>query len=157
MREPYYPDAKRPTTFKDGVEYQDFVCEQLALRGNIVLQNFASKRYQLEIGENLQGFEIKFDARITDTGNVSIEIKEKSRADIPNWTPSGIYRDDNSWLYIQGNYDILFIFAKKFLIELHKSGRYPEHELSTIVKFHIPIDHAKRWSAKYIDFKDPPF
>ena len=83
--DPIYPNAKRPTVFAEGIEFQDFVCKFLA-KHHIILQNLASKKYQLAIGENLQGFEIKLDQRCTETGRMSIEIAEKSRADMPSWT-----------------------------------------------------------------------
>lgn len=126
LHDPQYPDAKSKTSFQDGLEFQDFVCEKLANHG-LFLQNTLSRKYQFELGENLQGWEIKLDNRCTETGRLSIEIAEKSRADIKVWTASGIYRNDNSWLYVQGNYEMLFIFSKTFLKRLHGTKRYEEH------------------------------
>ena len=149
--DPVYATAPRETTFKDGIEFQDFVCEQLAMQ-HIILQNFSSKRYQFDVGENLQGFEIKADMRCTDTGQLSIEIAEKSDSRMPTWTPSGIYRDDNSWLYIQGNYEVLFIFAKNWLLRYHKEKRPHEHEsYGTVRKFYLDLDRARRYAIKVID------
>ena len=83
-----------------------FFAEELSFRtlfasnsrfAHIILQNMSSQKYQFNIGENLQGFEIKLDTRCTETGRMSIEVAEKSRADSTKWTPSGIYREDNSW------------------------------------------------------------
>lgn len=154
--DPFYPDAKRPTVFREGIEYQDFVCTELAKR-HIILQNFSSKKYQFDVGENLQGFEIKLDNLCTQTHRLSIETAERSRKEIPNFTPSGIYRDDNSWLYIHGNYECIFVFAKNFLRALHRSGRYPEHEIDTIRKFYLPWDDARKYAATFIDLTDVPF
>lgn len=146
-----YPDAKSRTSFQDGLEFQDFVCQQLA-RQNIILQNTVSKRWQIEVGENLQGFEIKMDSRCTDTGRLSIEIAEKSRADMPAYTPSGIYRNDNTWLYIQGNYEVLYIFPKTFLVRLFETGKYPVVEMPTIRKFYLPFKEAEKYAAKVLQF-----
>lgn len=153
MLNPTYPDGKRPTLFQDGLEFQDFVCKELARR-HVILQNLSSQRYQFEVGENLQGFEIKFDGRCTDTGRLSIEIAEKSRAELLQFTPSGIYRSDNSWLYIQGNYKILFVFAKNMLLGLHKSLKYREDQMPTIRKFYLPFSDAKKYAAIWMEFED---
>lgn len=151
-----YPDGKRPTLFSEGIQFQDFVCAQLARR-HVILQNLASQRYQFEIGENLQGFEIKLDDRCTETRRLSIEIAEKTAAANLNFVPSGIYRNDNSWLYIQGNYEILFVFAKNLLKLLHQTGRYKDDELPTVRKFYIPFNDARKYAALCLDFSELPY
>jgi hypothetical protein len=146
----YYPNA-RPRAFEVGIEFQDFVCLELA-KDNIILQNLGSKLYQIRVGENLQGFEIKYDARCTDTNRLSIEVAEKSRND-PNlpWTPSGIMRDDNSWLYIQGNHDIIFVFAKNHLRRYHDQRRPEIIEFNgTIKRFFLPFHMAEVMAARII-------
>ena len=147
-------------SFEVGNEFQDFVCIELAKHG-IILQNINSKKYQYETGENLQGFEIKYDARCTGdrnteaTNRLSIEIAEKTKAENPEFIPSGIYRTDNSWMYIQGNYMMFWIFPKKILKLLHQSKRYPEDEMPTIKKFYLPIADADKYcAAKYV-FPNP--
>ena len=151
--EPIYCDAVRPTVFQDGMEFQDFVCQQFARRG-IILQNLASKKYQAEIGENLQGFEIKLDLRCTDTERLSIEVYERTRNDPElRWTPSGILRNDNSWLYIQGNRAILFVFAKRWLLNYY-NAKQPEisEKHGTIKTFYLPFPIARRHAAKVFEF-----
>jgi hypothetical protein len=144
-------------SFEIGNEFQDFVCIELA-KESIILQNINSKKFQYETGENLQGFEIKYDARCTGdkktnaTDQLSIEIAEKTNAGNIDYIDSGIYRSDNSWLYIQGNYMMFWIFAKKVLQLLHKSGRYREHELPTIKKFYLSIEDADKYCAKKCEF-----
>lgn len=142
QRDPVYPSAPRTSTFADGIEFQDFVCVLMAER-HIILQNLASKKYQYEVGENLQGFEIKLDTRCTETGRLSIEIAEKSNAANDAWVPSGIYRGDNSFVYVQGNYDKVWIFGKNQLQRYHKQKKPTEHEsYGTVRKFYIPIAEA---------------
>jgi hypothetical protein len=142
-------------SFEVGNEFQDFVCMELA-KQNIILQNINSKKFQFEVGENLQGFEIKYDSRCTgDNGTVatnrlSIEIAEKTRAENSDFIPSGIYRNDNSWLYIQGNYMNFWIFSKNLLQKLHNSGRYEESELPTVKKFYLPIADADKYCSKKV-------
>jgi len=139
----FYPDAKWPDTLENGREFQDFVMEALA-KTNVILQNYASRKYQRDKGESLQGWEIKLDNRWTETGRLSIELAEKTKANQERWIDSGIYRTD-SWLYIQGNYQGVFIFMTKILIGLHKTKRYQEHELATIKKFYLPIEDAHKY------------
>jgi hypothetical protein len=141
-----------------GERFQDFVCIELA-KHNIIIQNINIKYFQYNEGENLQGVEIKYDGRCTGdngttpTGRLSIEIAEKTEASNYQFVPSGIYRNDNSWLYIQGNYMNLWIFSKNILQLLHRNGKYEEHELPTIKKFYLPIDKADLFCAKKLIFK----
>lgn len=140
-----------------GTTFQDFVCIAIA-KHNIILQNIASKKYQYQHGENLQGFEIKYDARCTGdhntkaTNQLSIEIAEKTKAENINFVDSGIYRQDNSWLYIHGNYMMFWIFSKTILQMLHKAKRYAEHELPTVRKFYLPIADADKYCCKKFVF-----
>ncbi len=106
---PYYADK-----LKEGQEFEDFVQDALARRG-IFLGNYTSQKYQLEKGENMLGMEIKRDGRFRDTGNFYIETAEKSHKDKPNWTPSGIMRDDNSWLFCIGDEKGFCVFGHKEL------------------------------------------
>ncbi len=152
--EPSYPSA-RPRAFAAGLEFQDFVCIHLA-KDNIILQNLGSKLYQLRVGENLQGFEIKYDERCTDTQRLSIEVAEKSRDDSSlGWTPSGIFRDDNSWLYIQGNYKIIFVFAKNWLLRYchEKTPELLEFN-GTIRRFFLPFGVARIAACKVITMEE---
>lgn len=145
-----------------GNAFQDFVCMELAKRGTII-QNLSSKKFQYEVGENLQGWEIKYDAWSTGcravnkdqkcSGRLSVEIAEKKLSGNPVFIESGIYRSDNTWMYIQGTYDKIWIFSKKMLILLHQSGRYEEREnRPTVRSFMLPCDHADRYAAKVITF-----
>ncbi|MFZ2036560.1 MAG: hypothetical protein WAU62_06550 [Dehalococcoidales bacterium] len=146
-----YPDSKDKDSFESGLQFQDFVAELFHDKLGVTITNYQSRGYQFGKGENKQGIEIKLDRDILETNNVSIEIAEKSRADLPQFTPSGIYRPDNSWLYVQGNYKIVFIFAKSTLLLLHQSGLYPDKEKPTVRKFHLPVVDAKRYAAVVIE------
>jgi len=151
---PSYPDSKNKRSYEDGIEFQDFVCEKMLSELGIAFTNYQSMKFQFASGENKQGIEIKLDKDITSTLNASIEIAERTRKDRV-FVPSGIYRNDNSWLYIQGNYKIIFIFAKNILMLLHKSGRYKDEvpvKVPTIKRFLMPLDDAWKYAAKVIEF-----
>jgi hypothetical protein len=141
-------------SFEIGNEFQDFVCIEMAKDG-IILQNINSKKFQYETGENLQGFEIKYDSRCTGcntdkppTNRLSIEIAEKTNANNHSFVSSGIYRGDNAWIYIIGNYMNFWIFSIKHLRLMHKKGMYKEDEMPTIRKFYIPIEDADKYCLK---------
>ena len=142
-----YPDSIHADGLETGAQFLDFVMETLMKRG-VVLQPYTSRKNQFSLGESLQGWEVKLDNRFTETGRLSIEIAEKSKASNAAWIPSGIYRRDNTWLYIQGNYEYLFIFMKKFLVSLHKSGRYKEDVIPTLKKFYLPLADAEKYGYK---------
>lgn len=100
-----------------GQEFQDYVFDKLYEIG-IPLISYSSKKYQIEKGENKAGVEIKFDDNFAKTNNFWIEVAEKYDPKQEDWFDSGIKRDDNTWLYIIGNYDIFYIFAKRHLMSL---------------------------------------
>lgn len=132
---------------KDGIEYQDFVYDQLYGIGLPVL-SYSSKKYQLLRGENKPGIEIKYDKKFHATGNLYIEIAEKSSPSKLNFVESGIYRDDNSWLYIIGDRERIFVFSKTILKLLE--GRYEHKETATSKGFLVPLADAEKYAAKII-------
>lgn len=137
-----YPHSPTPNSMEKGLAFQDFVCLKLAER-HIVLQNIASKKYQIEVGENLQGFEIKLDNRCTETGRLSIEVEEKSSRYVLWWTASDIMRDDNSIMYIQGNYDCFWVFMKNWLRRYYEEKKPEVEEFNgTVRRFFLPIETA---------------
>ena len=126
-----------------GLKYQDFVVEKLYEIGLPVI-SYSSKEYQNTVGENKAGIEIKNDTNFRETGNFYIETAEKSDAENANFVPSGIYRNDNTWLYLIGDYETIFVFSKKQLLLLHKCGKMKEVEISTSRGFLLPVVEAEK-------------
>ena len=120
---PYYK-----TMLEKGEAYEDFIMDQAPEKLGIALSNYKSKKYQCKKGENRQGYEIKFDDVYKKTGNLYIEIKEKSNSKNKNWIDSGIYRNDNSWLYLIGDYKQAFIFGINMLRLYYEGGHFKEKE-----------------------------
>jgi hypothetical protein len=149
--EKYYSES-----LEKGLRYQDFVAAKLYERG-IPLVSFQSRKYQKEHGENKAGIEIKFDDRMKSTGNVYIEIAEKANPVNPYYVASGIYRDDNSWLYVIGNYEVIYAVPKTTLKLLHTSARrqYKPVETPTSKGFLVPVCDAEKYAA-FIVRIDPP-
>ena len=137
-----YPDSQHANSFYVGMEFQDYVVEEFN-RFGFYIQLHASKKYQFERGESVQRVEIKLDNRCTDTGRLSIEVGERTSLN-GTWVSSGIYRNDGTWMYIQGNRDIMYLFNLKYLRRYHGkklAGKYEEGP-PTIRKFYIPFPHA---------------
>ena len=135
---------------EEGLEYQDFVSEVLYKIG-IPLFSYNSKKYQIKHGENKLGIEIKFDNKSAETGNIYIEIAEKSNPANANFVLSGIYRNDNTWLYVIGNYKKVFIFSKTILKLLHKGNRYKNVQTDTSRGFLLPLKDAEKYASKIIN------
>lgn len=146
-----YPAYQNNESIQAGLEFQDFVTDVLRERKGLIVQVYQSKRYQFEIGESPQGIEIKLDRRCTETGQLSIEIGEKSNAANARFVPSGIYRNDNTWLYVQGNYEIIYGFGLNILRLLHSSKRYREHPKPTVQTYYLPLDDACKYALFVID------
>ncbi len=136
--------------FQAGSKFEDFVCDELFKRGLTVVC-YQSREYQFKVGENRAGIEIKFDRNYHKTGNCYIETEERTNTAY-NWTKGGIFRKDNSWLYIVGNYQNIFIFSKKQLQDLYfkikkdvayKGGRLVSPSHGTSLGFVIDMEFAK--------------
>jgi hypothetical protein len=149
-----YPDAPNGAdTKKEGEDYQEFVRKLLNPWG-ITIWNWKDKKQQFAFGENPQGFEIKLDMRCTETDRLSIEVQEKTRRNNRDWINSGILRNDNSWIYVQGNYQIIFVFAKNWLRRFYDAKVTPAdiHEShGTVRKFYLPMKTARMMAALVID------
>ena len=141
-----------------GLSYQDFVVDQLYNIGIVVI-TYSSTEYQKRKGESRNGVEIKFDDKLAITGNIYIETQEKSHSSNSEYVPSGIYRNDNSWLYTIGNYELILIFAKSHLQRVFENGKYPEIEIvhKTSKGFLLPLDSAKRIAIKCIEIQKDLF
>ena len=149
---PQYPHCKDPYSFESGLDFQDYVATKLHDILGVTITNYQSMRWQFADGENRQGIEIKLDRDCIRTKRLSIEIAEKTKATNAEYVPSGIYRNDNSWLYIQGTWLVIFVFAKSLLKLLHRSGRYEGHTLPTLMGYYLPFDDAYKYAAKVLEF-----
>jgi hypothetical protein len=132
-----------------GLVFQDFVYEILARHG-LMTVGYGSKLFQHRLGENKAGIEIKFDDKLATTGNMWIEVEEKSSPSRPAYVPSGIQR--NSVEYLIGNYDELYRFATTLLRRMWQSGRYQviENKLKTSRGFLLPRVDAERFATQIL-------
>ena len=148
-----YPDAKAPDSLAQGQEFERFARDMLLHRLGWVVDLYESRHFQWHEGESRQGFEFKEDRRCTDTGRLSIEVAEKTRASNSEWVPSGIWRRDNTILYVQGNERIVFVFSKKVLQRWHdyqlRLDRLEMHEeRGTVRGFYLSLAKAEDLAEK---------
>jgi hypothetical protein len=136
---PYYAQK-----LEEGLAYQDYVIELLYEAGLPVI-SYASKKYQHTVGENRAGLEIKNDQMFRKTGNLYIETAEKSNANNAEYVPSGIFRNDNTWLYLIGDAQEVFVLSKKQL-RLVKD-KYKQATTPTSKGFLLPVEEARRFLA----------
>jgi len=145
-------EAYRQNKIESGLLYQDFIVDLMLQVLRFPVTIYSSRLYQVTVGEGPAGVEIKHDEWFARTGNLWIEVEEKARPRAGDYVPSGIHRDDNSWLYIIGNYDLVFVFAKVALQSLARSDRYPirENRTRTSKGFLLPDAIARRVAARVL-------
>lgn len=155
-----YQEVVYKHRLEEALEYQDYICLQLHHKG-IIMQNMGSKKYQMN-GENMLGLEIKHDLRLHGedgnraTGNLYIETHEKADPSRPYFVKSGIYREDNSWLYGVGDYSVFYVFPKNILIRVDQKKDSPlwlvRRENDTSKGFTMPESVADGLAALVIKF-----
>ncbi len=136
-----------------GLQFQDFVIDMLYEIG-LPISNYTSKQYQQEFGENRNGIEIKFNPSMRKYDSLWIELKEKANPANLNYVDSGIYRNDNAWLYAIGDREEFFIFGKKQLIKMHKCGKFGERTSLTSVGMIVTLDYAREYGLKVFRQKE---
>lgn len=136
--------------YEIGLKYQDFVKHEMYKYGVPIVFN-DSCEYQYNEGENILGIEIKNDTIFSKTRNLYIEVAEKTKASNENYVASGIYRYDNSWLYLIGDYTTIFIFGVTHLRLMEKTKMYQEKKIDTSIGFLLPEGDARKYALKIIE------
>jgi hypothetical protein len=142
---------------REGLEYQDFAVRKLYEAG-IPLACFPSMKYQNAAGENAGGVEIKSDREMSKTGNVYFETAEKSDPANRAYVPSGICRNDNTWIYAIGDYSVLYLCAKNRLRRIFEGQRKPpghrlvENGTNASVGMLLPVAFVELTAAKILRF-----
>lgn len=134
---------------EDGQRFQDHVMQVFYEHLKYPLSMFSSREKQMH-AENMQGVEIKYDKKFRSTGNLYIEVKEKSSCTNERWVASGIMKDSDDWLFCVGDYEELFVFARSLLVNWYKGKKYPVVETPTSIGMLVPVEAARRWAAKIV-------
>lgn len=133
---------------EQGQLYEDFVRKQLTIVG-MPINIYSSQRYQIQEGESPNGAEVKFDDKMARTARLWIEIAEKATQRDGPYARSGVYRP-NIAFYIQGDYDLFYIFPINALRCEVESGNYEkrENDTKTSVGILLPMMLAERISQR---------
>lgn len=156
-----YPDAPRGMdTVEAGNTFEDYATDRIAESG-IVLRTYKSAGMQLRIGESKAGFEFKLDNGHRKYNHLSIEVAERRQAS-GIWVLSGIFRNDNAWLYIQGDTSLFWVLFKPSLVKyahilnilplfvIGISVKPPIYEYNgTVRKFYLPPSEADLLGKRY--------
>lgn len=145
-----YDNGYYKEKLEEGLQFQDIVTRELYRRG-IVIVGYSSRRFQYNEGENMLGAEIKRDGRFRETGNLYIELAEKSDPRNSDYIPSGAFRGDNSWLYVIGDDATVFIFSTKYLQLL--KPKYRQVNTPTSIGYLLPISDAEKYCLRRIDIE----
>lgn len=145
-----YANGYYKEKLEEGLVFQDVVTRELYLRG-VVVVGYSSRHYQNKCGENMLGAEIKRDDNFRQTGNLYIEVAEKSNPDIKHYTPSGIMRDDNSWLFVIGDESTVWIFPTNYLRMLVEPRGYRYYTGPTSKGYLMPLPDADKYAIRKLE------
>lgn len=147
----YYKDK-----LKQGEAYQEFVGDIFLNHLNWQLSFYKTKYSQYNFGETHEGVEVKFDDRLKETGNLYIEYAEKSHPDNKAYVPSGVCRNDNTWLFVIGDRDVVFLFSKRVLKSLTSSKAFKHVTTPTSKGYLIKREDAQTLCLKEILLEKKP-
>lgn len=125
---------------EEAAQYQDFISLQLMQKLGWCLNQFASYKYQTQFGESLSRIEIKNDKQMASTGNIYIELAEKASNGL--FVSSGIKRQDNTLLWLIGDYKTAYVFVKKqlsYLCDNYEKYGFKKVQTDTSIGIVIPI------------------
>jgi len=133
-----------------GKEYENFVRKVLKEKMNLSVDVYKNIQDQYNIGESEQGFEIKYDKRYKETNNIYIEVAEKTNKNNLNFIDSGIYRNDNSWILLIGNFDVIYFFGINTLRLLYETDRFKKVNTETSKAFLLYPEDIEKYKLKKI-------
>jgi len=107
---------------KNGEKFEEFCAEIIKQKEGIIVHPHRTKESQL-LGENDEGFEMKYDRVSLKTTNLYIEYAEKNDPKNLYWVCSGILRNDNTKIYYIGNYNEIYRIPKSVLLEFYKNAK----------------------------------
>ena len=107
---------------------------------------YDTKEEQYNIGESAQGVEVKYDIASFRTNNLYIEIEEATKIG-GKLVSSGIYRKDNTTVWVTGTYHYAYIIPKSLLVAYHKKKQPNEivSQRGTSKGFLIPRSDIDKW------------
>jgi hypothetical protein len=141
-------------SLKDGEQYQRYINECLVAVGSSSFHTYTTKEDQRNKGENVEGVEVKYDKKVSSTGNLWIEVSEKTDPSHHHFVPNGIYSKHAKYYFI-GNYNIAYFFDVETLRGLHQNKRYTEitNNTGTSRGFLLPVADLKNIPHRKVIWK----
>lgn len=97
------------------------------------------------------GAEIKRDDNFRKTGNLYLEVAEKSNPANPRYVASGIMRNDNSWLFVIGDEKTAYIFPTNYLRMLSDKRGWKSVTTPTSKGLLMPLRDADKYCIRKIE------
>lgn len=145
------------SNLEDALEFQDWISDQLRkATPALIIGPYSSRKYQLDKGESFSGIEIKNDKKLAEFHNLYFEVAEKSHPDRPSFTPSGVMRQDNGWLFLIGDYNEVFLFCTNQLRRLyehsdwHNAHKVTVRRTPTSIGFTMPRQYVLSGECPYL-------
>jgi hypothetical protein len=126
MRTAYYSAMQA-----EGEAFERYVLERLLAEWRVSIARCDNRNDQIAIGDTYFGLEIKFDQMFRETGNLCIEVAEKTDPKNPKYVQSGIFADSAAWLYGIGNAEEFFIFSKRTLRLVYENVQHRIFDFKT--------------------------
>jgi hypothetical protein len=101
--------------WSDGDAFESYVVDHLQREWRATFDRCLTKTDQLAYGDTFFGLEIKYDKQFAKTGNLCIEVAEKTHASNARYVEAGILCESCAWLYGIGNELEFFIFSRRTL------------------------------------------
>lgn len=121
-------DRKKNSYYQEklqlGFNFENYICQFFKNNYSFNIETYKTKEGQYNLGESIQGIEIKNDTLISKTGNIYIELQEKKDSSQNIWINSGILKNDNTLFYLIGTEEKFYIFLKTDLLKLYQKGEY---------------------------------
>jgi hypothetical protein len=136
--------SKYLENLKEGKEFEEYCYRWLEFEKRTRIESCKDLQTQVQVGENWFGIEFKLDKNFRRTGNLYIEIKERSAVHL-RYTEAGIYRNDNTFLYAIGDKQTLYVFDKQRLRAYHEWS-----ESHSSISRHKQIENHMRTSIGWL-------
>jgi len=132
---------------EEAEQFEDFVSKFLLEEG-IDIGLFRDRNQY--IGESELGVEIKLDKRFRSTNKLYFEYAERQKE--KKWVNSGFLKEDNTEYIVIGDYNDLFFFKKKDIINQHEKKENIQVETETSKGMLITLEKSKEISIPLSSF-----
>lgn len=108
----------------EGRKYERFIKAYFWIYLGIRLHLFDTYDEQMKYGETQEGFEIKYQRKMKETGNVYIETVAIPNIYTKREVPGALFRNDNSHTWIMGDYKEFWTVQLRTLLRLYEDRVY---------------------------------